>query len=366
MRTLLVSIAVSFTIGLLAPAPALLAAPAKKAPPQKAAKTPPKTPQQREADRHFKSGVGLFKQQKYAEALAEFERAYEIAPHPLVLYNIAGCHRQLSHYAEAVAYYRRFLTEGKDVVPADRLAGAQTELDAILALVARVSVTITPSLDGATLSVDGVPIEHPEMPLILPPGEHRLTAKVPGRPETERTVRVASGDDLPLQLVIASPTPTPPPPVQPATEPPEGGPTEVVERAQLVRTPPHRFAIGGGFGTNLLLAKDTGAPSVGLAVPIGSRFEVGLDVVVVAYAVIPSVRVRLAGDARAAVHVIAALPYSFNDGSASEHFVAGAIGLGVRYWPMPSFAFRLESYVAVADKMHGTTIPTFLGGELWF
>ena len=68
------------------------------------------TAKQKEADRHFKAGVALFKELKYAEALAEFERAYEIEPHPLVLYNIATCHRELSHYGEAVKYYQRFLS----------------------------------------------------------------------------------------------------------------------------------------------------------------------------------------------------------------------------------------------------------------
>src|SRR5262245_41770345 len=53
------------------------AAPRPKKAPARPAPTPPKTPQQKEADRHFKSGVALFKEAKYAEALAEFERAYE-------------------------------------------------------------------------------------------------------------------------------------------------------------------------------------------------------------------------------------------------------------------------------------------------
>src|ERR1700753_3087327 len=101
--------AIGFGIGVLGHADA---APRAKKPVPDA--PVPKTPEQKEADRHFKSGVALFKEAKYAEALAEFERAYEIAPHPLVLYNIAGCHRELSHYAEAVTYYRRFLAEGKD------------------------------------------------------------------------------------------------------------------------------------------------------------------------------------------------------------------------------------------------------------
>jgi hypothetical protein len=352
MRSLLISLAIVLV------SPLAQAAPARGKSPPRAQKPPPKTPQQREADRHFKSGVTLFTHAKFAEALAEFERAYEIAPHPLVLYNIAGCHRQLSHYAEAVGFYRRFLSEARTVAPADLLAAAQTELDAILALVARVSVTITPSTDGATLSVDGVPIDHPELPLILPPGEHRLTARVPGRPETERTVRVASGDDLPLEITIAAPAA--PRPATPAA-------VDLVDgrRAAPVPAAHRRFAINAAFGTNLLLAGETGAPSVGVAVALGSRFELGLDVVTVAYAVVPSVRVRIVGDALA-LHAVGALPYSFNDGAISDRFVAGAVGLGVRYRPMPSLAFRLETYAAFADKMHGTSVPTFLGGELWF
>jgi hypothetical protein len=352
MRTLLIPLVLVLGSVPLHAAPAARGKPA----PRKPARP---TPEQTKADRHFRSGVALFKQAKYAEALAEFERAYEIAPHPLVLYNIAGCHRQLSHYSDAVVFYRRFLSEGKGVVPDERLAKAQTELDGVLALVARVTVTITPSADGATLSVDGIPIDHPEMPLILPPGEHRLTARVPGRPETERTVRVASGDELPLELVIASPAPPAPAISRPATE--------VVDH----RIPaagahaPRRFAIHAGFGTNLRLATETGAPSLGVAVAVGSRFEVGFDAVLVAYALIPSLRVRLLGDALA-VHLIGALPCSLNDGSSSDRFCTGAVGLGVRYRAMPSVAFRLESYAAFGGAMHGTAIPTFLGGELWF
>lgn len=358
MRTALIALAV-----LVALPPALHAAPD---PHPRAPRKPGSTPEQKEADHHFKSGVALFKEAKYAEALAEFERAYEIAPHPLVLYNIAGCHRQLSHYAEAVSYYRRFLDEGKGVVAAARLTAAKTELDAILALVARVTVTITPPVDGATLVLDGAPLDHPAMPLILPPGEHHLIARAPGHRDAERTVRVASGDELAIELAFAEPSTAPAEPV--------GGPSTVavVSRPEVPPTAPpaapasiRRYAVGAGFGTNLRLARETGAPSLGASVALGARLELGLDAVFVAYAVIPSVRVRLAGDALS-LHAVGAVPIAFTDGSASDRFVAGGLGLGVRYRPMPGVALRLESYAAFATKMHGTSIPTFLGGELWF
>jgi len=336
--------------------PTARAAPPPKAPPS--AKPEAKSSEQKEAERHFQSGVQLFKEAKYAEALAEFERAYEISPQPLVLYNIAGCHRELSHYREAVSYYRRFLTEGKDKVKPARLATAQSELDGILARIARVTVTVTPGVSGVSLILDGTPIDQPEMPLILPPGEHRLVARAEGRTETERSLRVASGDELAVELVLAERPP--PPPERPQVI--EGGDMKPFASASAS---PRRVALGAGFGTNLQRVKDSGAPSLGLGLAVGSRVELGLDVLLVAYAAIPSVRVRLAGDA-VSLHAVAAVPIAFTDGPMTSTFVAGGIGLGVRYRATPALAFRLESLASYAGKAHGTTVPTFLGGELWF
>lgn len=309
------------------------------------------TPAQKEADRYFKSGVALFKEAKYSEALAEFQRAYEIAPHPLVLYNIAGCHRELSQYGDAVKAYERFLAEGKGQVPASRLTAAQTELDSIYARIARVTVTVSP--DGATLLVDGNPLGTlVEMPLILSPGEHKLVGRAPGRKDAERTVKVASGDELTVELHLAEV------PAEPDVE-------VAVAVAPRATTRPRRFALGAAFGTNLMALGDTGAPSVGLGVALGSRLELKADVIIVAYSVMPSVRVRLAGDALS-VHAIGAVPVSFPDGEMSETFVAGAVGLGLRYRPTPALALRLESFASYAGGQHGTTLPTFVGGELWF
>jgi hypothetical protein len=358
MRATLIALALAVPAALdAAPAPRPRPTPQQPAPrPPEQKEAEPRPPEQKEADRHFKNGVALFKELKYGEALAEFERAYEIAPHPLVLYNIAGCHRVLSHYGDAVAYYRRFLADGNDKVPAARLSVAQAELAAVLALIARVTVTITPAGADAALIVDGTPLDQPAMPLFLPPGEHRLIARAAGRRDAERVVRVAAGDELPVELALGEPLVT------------EAAPPPAVASAAHATTEPaarRRFAVGSAFGTNLRLAGDTGAPSLGAAAAIGARLELGVDVVLVAYAVVPSVRVRVVGDALA-LHVVGAVPIAFNDGPTADRFVAGALGLGLRYRPMPRLAVRLESYASFAGKTHGTAIPTFLGGELWF
>jgi hypothetical protein len=339
------------------------------------AQTPPKPPEQQEADRHFKNGVARFKEAKFAEALAEFERANEISPHPLVLYNIAGCYRELARYPEAVKFYLRFIAEGVDRVPQGRLSDAQIELDHIYALVARVTVKVGPA-DGASLFVDGAPAGALpiEAPLILPPGEHRLVARAPGRGEAERGVRVVAGDAIVVELNLPGGATGP---TGPATGPqgspgrgagPGLGTTTSAPPPPAARSP-RRFAVNAGFGTNALRAAeaDTGTAAVGLGLALGSRLELGVDATLVAYSIIPSVRVRIAGEA-IALHAVAAAPIAFNDGDQMQTFFAGGVGLGLRLRlpAMPSLALRLESYAAFASGGHGTTIPTFLGGELWF
>lgn len=315
---------------------------------------PAKTPEQKEADRHFKSGVALFGEQKFGEALAEFERAYEIAPAPIVLYNIAACHRELSHYAEAVKYYRRFLDEGQDKAPADRIVAAKAELDGILQRIARVTVNAP---DGAEVLVDGKSIGTMplDMPLIVAPGEHKVVVHLDGKKDGDKNLRVASGDEVEVKIKLGD-------------LPKESVPTEAVGEREAAPPPPpaaKRFAIGAAFATNVARVGETGVPSLGLGAAIGSRVELGVDVTFVAYAVMPSVRVRLAGDTTS-VHLIGAVPVSFNDGNMNETFVAGAGGLGVRAMLTTNLALHLEGYASYATKGHGLTFPAFVGGELWF
>lgn len=342
-------------VGVAAPA-SLAAAPASR-PGRPAKPAPAATPDQqlqREADRHFQSGVALYRSASYAEALAEFQRAYDLAPHPLVLYNIAECHRELLHYAEAIAAYRKFLVDGKPVAPAARLATAQSELASLLTLVARATVTVSPARDDVVLSIDGAPLASPEMPVILPPGEHRFAARATGRRDAERTLKLAAGDSLAVELVL-DPLPEAPP---------------IAAAVQRVAPQPapadaRWVAVDAGFGMNLRRLGNTGAPSLGLAAAIGSRLAVGVSVVLVAYAVIPAVRVRLVGDALS-LHVVAAAPIAFPDEPMASRFVSAAGGLAVRYRAAPSLAFRLESYVSFAGASHPTAAPLFVGGELWF
>ncbi len=74
-----------------------------------------------EARTHFKKGMTFIGAGKYEDGIGELRRAYEILPHPNVLFNIARAHAESGDLEEAVQSYKKYL-EGN---PADR---AEVEL----------------------------------------------------------------------------------------------------------------------------------------------------------------------------------------------------------------------------------------------
>ena len=62
-----------------------------------------------EARVHFQKGMAAFELGKFQEALAEYERAYELAPLAGFLFNIGQCHRNLGNHAKAIFSFRLYL-----------------------------------------------------------------------------------------------------------------------------------------------------------------------------------------------------------------------------------------------------------------
>src|SRR5262252_8961265 len=62
-----------------------------------------------EARGHFKKGMSAISNGRYEEGVAELQRAYEILPHPNVLYNIARAYAESGDLEGAVANYKRYL-----------------------------------------------------------------------------------------------------------------------------------------------------------------------------------------------------------------------------------------------------------------
>ena len=81
------------------------------------------------AREHFTRGVALAKSRAFAEALGEFQQAYQAAPHFAVLYNIGQAQLALGESANGVATLQRYLAGGGASIEAQRRA----EVEAIIA-----------------------------------------------------------------------------------------------------------------------------------------------------------------------------------------------------------------------------------------
>ena len=81
------------------------------------------------AREHFAQGVVLAKAQDFAAALREFNRAYGIAPHFAVLYNIGQAELALGQASAGVATLKRYLLEGGTSIDPSR----REEVESIIA-----------------------------------------------------------------------------------------------------------------------------------------------------------------------------------------------------------------------------------------
>jgi tetratricopeptide (TPR) repeat protein len=67
-----------------------------------------------EAAAHFERGAKQYDLAHFEQAIAEFEKAYELAPSAILLFNIAQCHRHLGNKERALFFYRRYLEQAPE------------------------------------------------------------------------------------------------------------------------------------------------------------------------------------------------------------------------------------------------------------
>ena len=60
---------------------------------------------------HYEKGASECNLGHFAEAISEFEKAYEQDPAPILLFNIAQAHRQSGNNERAAFFYRRYLEQ---------------------------------------------------------------------------------------------------------------------------------------------------------------------------------------------------------------------------------------------------------------
>jgi hypothetical protein len=142
-----------------------------------------------EAREHFDRGLRLFNQQDNEGALAEFQRAYELVPHPMVLYNLGLVLSAAGRPIQAVEAFDKLIANPTGL-DAGRLARAKDERARQAALIAE--VTVTSSVEGATVEVDGFEVGKTPLaaPLRMAAGTHVVALAAAGYAPMQKQINV--------------------------------------------------------------------------------------------------------------------------------------------------------------------------------
>ncbi len=81
---------------------------------------------------HFDRGAKLYNLGHFQEAITDFEKAYDLDPSPIFLFNIAQSHRQLGNKERALFFYRRYLEQAPNAANRDDVERRMKDLQSSL------------------------------------------------------------------------------------------------------------------------------------------------------------------------------------------------------------------------------------------
>ncbi len=145
-----------------------------------------------EARDRFGRGLRLFNDGDNAGALAEFKRAHELAPHPVVAYNIGLVYAAMGRAIEAVDTLDEVL-KSPGTLSADKLEKARRTRAEQALRIAELSVKA--NVEGAEVEIDGINVE--KLPLTralkVTSGSRVVGVTAPGHIPERREVTLAGG-----------------------------------------------------------------------------------------------------------------------------------------------------------------------------
>jgi hypothetical protein len=195
----------SGAIAIAAGAAIAFASPSARAQAQGALSPPANAPSAKDAataKKNFESGLKLYGEQAYAEALIAFESSYKLGGRPSALKNVAQCERNLKHFAEAYEDYAALLARHEaQLSPADKQAVRQA-MDELSLLT--VPLVVTTSEPGAAIELDGKPIGTSPLagPKRISITEHRVRVTKPGFEPAERALEPRAGRDEHIEVKL--------------------------------------------------------------------------------------------------------------------------------------------------------------------
>jgi len=138
----------------------------------------------------------------YHAALLKFDKAHQLSHDPRLLWNMAGSHARLRHYARALALLDRYVSGSGDALTAADRRDAEDKRRTIAAFVGTLDVRVREP--GATVFVDGERVGETPLggPLRLDQGTHRVRVGRRGYRERIEVVAVEGGGSTTVDLAL--------------------------------------------------------------------------------------------------------------------------------------------------------------------
>ena len=164
--------------------------------------SPPSAGAVQEARERNAKALKLYQEEGAVDAaLAEMERAYDLAPSYRLLYNIGQMARTARDYALALHAYERYLADGGEEVPEKRRHDLPTEIKELRSYVATLDIRVTAA--GAKVFVDDVPVGTSPMrdKVVVNAGRVRVRAALGAEQDSEQLI-VPGGDQVTVELQL--------------------------------------------------------------------------------------------------------------------------------------------------------------------
>jgi hypothetical protein len=144
-----------------------------------------------DAAAHYEAGKKLHADGRFDEAIAEFEQAYRIKPHPNVLFSMALGYERLLEYAKSVNYFELYLHDAPD---GEFRTVAENRLRVLRNLPARLSISTIPERVHVRISGKGGTFEG-DTPRVfkVPAGDWTVELSQNGWEREKHTMRLDIG-----------------------------------------------------------------------------------------------------------------------------------------------------------------------------
>ncbi len=154
-----------------------------------------------EAKERFGRGVDLYAQGDYGGALAEFKRAYDLAPYSVILYNLGLTYAALGRPVEATDAMQRVIDKPGSLSP-ERLAKAKATLNEQAARIAE--LVVEANVEGARIEIDGAEVATtPAKPIRIKGGPHRVGVVLSGYAPSRKEIDIAAGGHDKIRFELA-------------------------------------------------------------------------------------------------------------------------------------------------------------------